>query len=340
MRSRFVVFVFVVAVLSLASPVWAQAKAYTSVRSDKDVAKALAKSTAYSLSIGGSVSPAGLKKLQGLKGLKRLYLYEKAMSGATAVSYAAGFPDLEELIVHGATDADARQIAEKLPAVTRLYLHKSRVTDKGLEALSEKRGITRFYLETRADLTEMGLRAIGALPELTNFEFPGCGISDQDLREMGTLGSPIDKINLSGNSVTDSGLAAFRKLTTLRSVNLSGTGVTGAGLRHLAASEGITFLDLSGVKVRPKDLEVLKRWTRLSSLSLNGSGLTDEGLVHLTYSKRYSGLMLGDTQVTDKVFEVVKGCAQIRNLYLKGTGVTEDGVEAFEKANPRCRVTF
>jgi len=111
----------------------------------------------------------------------------------------------------------------------------------------------------------------------------------------------LQKLDLDGTLVTDSGLSNIKDLSHLRSLDLSFTGVTDAGLAQL------------------------KNWPRLEALGLEGTNVTDAGLVNLRGLTELKWLALG-AKVTDAGLKNLESLTQLQTLILVRTNVTDAGL--------------
>ncbi|MBC7840957.1 MAG: hypothetical protein H7099_01520 [Gemmatimonadaceae bacterium] len=117
---------------------------------------------------------------------------------------------------------DWRQVVMALadPMAVGLHAH-GQMTDVRAQEISTLTHLTTLRLDGSQQLTDEGVRALAALPNL-------------------------EHLDLQGSSVTDTGLAALRDLTSLKSLSLAWTGVSDAGMQSLTSLQQLERIDLTG----------------------------------------------------------------------------------------------
>lgn len=119
--------------------------------------------------------------------------------------------------------------------------------------------------------------------------------------------------NLSGTSLTDSGLAQLGSFNRLRRLNLSGTAITDAGLRHLAGLG------------------------ELRSLNLYNTAVTDAGLVHLRGLANLERLYLWGTEVSEAGAQAFRAQRDTIRVNI-GTDLVVHEIKAEPPINELCPV--
>ncbi len=142
-------------------------------------------------------------------------------------------------------------------------------------------------------------------------DFRDTKISDGELENvLQRIGTGIVALDLAETQVTDIGLKAVRRMTTLKYLFLDGTRVTDAGLIHL------------------------RGFTSVRKLGLERTHVTDAGVVNLTGFAQLERLGLSSTEVSDAGLAHLKGLTHLKGLGLAGTRVTDAGVAELQKALP------
>jgi Leucine-rich repeat (LRR) protein len=101
-------------------------------------------------------------------------------------------------------------------------------------------------------------------------------VSEDVLSQVKKLGH-LQKLDLTGSSVTDAELAHLKDLASLQSLWLSKTQVTDDGLSHLKGLKNLTWLDLNDTKITDTGLTHLTGLTGLRHLEIQKSKVTAEG---------------------------------------------------------------
>ena len=120
---------------------------------------------------------------------------------------------------------------------------------------------------TECDITEQGLAPLARLTQLRELSLVNLhhirygsgppGLSDACLIPLQRLTS-LQSMNLSGNRITDSGLALLSGLTNLETLDLDATDVTDSGLVQLQSLKQLKVLSLAGTKVTPQGVKALQ----------------------------------------------------------------------------------
>jgi Leucine Rich repeat len=137
---------------------------------------------------------------------------------------------------------------------------------------------------------------------------------------------------------TDAHLASVSRLSRVERIGLTGSSVTDVGLAHLSGMINLTRLDLSYTKITDAGLQHLEDSSNLSVLILNGTRITDSGLAHLKSLGRLSEIDLADTPVTDAGLTHLKGLHNLSVVNVTNTKVTAAGMNDLKQAHSGLRV--
>ncbi len=115
--------------------------------------------------------------------------------------------------------------------LSQLEIVGSKITDGSMHVLATLSKLEWLRLPQNADLTDLGICELGALPALTNLDVSGTGFTGLGC---GKAGFPV-LLGLEANSskVTDSTLVDFSGIEHLTSLKIKGTDVTEAGVRKI-----------------------------------------------------------------------------------------------------------
>lgn len=205
------------------------------------------------------VTDAGLKVLTALSGLTALHLSTTHITD-DGLKHLARFPDLTalDLSFSSVTDAGLAEVG-KSKGLTELWLGSLAMTDKGLAALAELTRLRVLYLSGNESLTGDGLRSLSKLTELRTLDLFGATFRDADVEHLAAF-PKLENLKVSGKGVTDVGLKALAKRTTLAKLKLVGVhGVTDTGLRELQTLTELRELYVDGDKVTPAGRAELRR---------------------------------------------------------------------------------
>jgi hypothetical protein len=130
----------------------------------------------------------------------------------------------------------------QLSQVETLHLSGPFVTDAGLARLRGLTKLSRLGLH-RTKVTDAGLTHLGELAELSWISVTASDVTDAGLVHLEGL-VKLSALNLVGTKVSDAGLVQLRRLRHLSDLNLSVKGVTDAGLAHLKGLTKLSELNL------------------------------------------------------------------------------------------------
>ncbi len=117
-------------------------------------------------------------------------------------------------------------------------------------------------------VTEAGLAPLAALEDLRALDLKRLdqfhygtdlrGLKDSCLTPLVGL-RKLESLTLSGNRISDAGLATIGRMTQLSSLDLDATDVTDAGLVHLHSLRNLRSLSLGGTQVTPEGLKAFQK---------------------------------------------------------------------------------
>jgi internalin A len=130
------------------------------------------------------------------------------------------------------------------------------------------------------DLSEKGLKSIGALHGLRRLDLSGCGhITAAGMAHLVGL-TDLDALNFDSTPLNDDGLQPLAKLSKLEGLTLSRTKISDGGLKSLAGLTNLKYLDLGGTQTTDAGLVNLHKLKKLRLL-YPGSGVTADGIRRL-----------------------------------------------------------
>jgi Leucine-rich repeat (LRR) protein len=311
------------------------------------------------------VTDAGLKHLDGRKGLRALVLAHTKVSGAGLAGRKAlaGLRELD-LSTPAATDGSLAGL-EGLTKLRVLRLRFTRVGNAGLKHLGpltklEELDLTGTAVTDTAGLgglsslkrlslwstkTAGGLGGLAPLKALVRLNLARTGVTDADLKHIAKA-NRLEALNLSATKVTDAGLKHLAGLTALKELNLYDCPVTARGLAHLAGAKTLDNLHLSPRHLTDDVLHLLaargllhalsqaygpearpaKRDADVRRLELRDSPVGDRGLEAIKGLTALAELNLYDNKVTDAGLAHITGLKGLRRLLLTGPAITDKGL--------------
>ena len=165
---------------------------------------------------------AALGALEGLATLRQLEIEDASVTDEGIRSLQT-LRELEELLLSG---LDAPMV----------------LTDRGLAHVSEIKTLRVLTISSPA-ITDEGLAALAALPELEHLHIAGCDqLTDEGLVHLSAL-PKLEVLGVGGcKQITDRGIVHLKKLTGLRQLWLWGPGITKAGADELRRALPHTYV--------------------------------------------------------------------------------------------------
>lgn len=149
-------------------------------------------------------------------------------------------------------------------------------------------------------------------------------IEDRDLLAVAEAKEGLDKIqklNLPGGMITDTGIAVLSKFPNLTAVDLSGTQVTDAGIKVVKEIPLLEALSLTNTKVSDVALASIADHPSLRELRLASTGVTDKGLELLDKLEHLEVLDISRTGITGSGFQKFKGKKTLRVLHAQHSSI-------------------
>jgi internalin A len=258
----------------------------------------------------------------------------------------SGRPVAIDLRSSWVTDADLAYLA-KLPALAKLDVSLTRITDRGMQLLKGAPSIVDLNLYYAEQITDEGMSAVKNWKHLKRVNVRGTKITDTTLEHLSGI-ETLEAIDAGFAQVTDVGLDRLISLANLKELAIGGNKLTDMGLESLRQMPGLTYLDLAGVQRTDSGLwsvsltelgvDSIAALRELRDLRLGGmavSARSFEKLKTLTKLERLS--LQGCRRVGDDSAAVLTSYPALKFVDLKGTAVTEKGL-AMLRAKPGLTV--
>ncbi len=249
------------------------------------------------------------------------------------------FPHLTTIDLAGSrglTDEGAANLA-RLPALTKVNLSMSGVTDRGLGVLRDLPALREFQLYHHGAVTDAGLAGISACPRLEFLDLMGTSTGDGVIQALAGHAA-LRRLHM-GNGVTDAGLGRLHAIPAFKAwpggeitftlggfsaeptylfLNLK-SAITDRGLAALAGLDGLFAVNLFGTRGHaPFD-------DSRASVTADGVGHL-HGLGHLGWLGCCAGLG------TDAAMRHVAAMPQLRMLFGQDMVAGDDGFAALARS--------
>ncbi len=270
-------------------------------------------------------------------------------AGGTMAQDAQGRVTSVDLRSGWVTDADLPELA-KLPALSRLDLSMTRISDQGLQRLTPLKSVAELNLYYAEFITDEGMSAVKAWKNLRRVNLRGTKITDTTLAYLGALPA-VESVDAGFAQITDNGIELLSTLPKLRELTIGGNKLTDVGLQAVRLMPGLVYLDLSGsqrtdsglwqVSVTDLGLSAIASVKNLRELRMGGTSVTARGVETLRASLALEQLSLERAKrITDEVVPILIGWKSLKRVDLHGTGVTAKAVAELRQARPDCEVLF
>jgi Leucine-rich repeat (LRR) protein len=243
-------------------------------------------------------------------------------------------------------DSDIAELT-KLPALTKLDLSETRITDRGLLDLKSAPNLTEFNLFYAELVSDQGIAVVKNLPHLKRLDPRGAKITDSTLQLLNRLTS-LESLDIAFTQVTDSGIGQLA-LPNLKELSPGGNKLTDAGLQCLRQMPALTSLDLRGaqrtdsglwsVSLTESDLDAIATLKNLRSLRLNGEAVSARGLETLKGLNQLERLDLqACSRISDDAIPVLASLPGLRVVDVTASPVSEKSLAELRKARPKLQV--
>jgi internalin A len=198
--------------------------------------------------------------------------------------------------------------------------------------------VTQVRLSSSSSPVDATMAHVGRLSRLQRLYVSYQSLTDSGLGNLAGL-TELSRLDLCNTHIGDAGLAHLSGLIELSVLDLGGTRLTDAGIAHLKGLTKLSVLDLRFTQVTDAGLAHLNGLHNLSVLYLSSTRVTDHGLAHLKGLSRLSYLVLrNNAQITDAGLVHLEGLTKLTELNVDGTQVTKNGMRSLQRALPGLKI--
>ncbi len=231
------------------------------------------------------------------------------------------------------TDEGMRFVAA-LPALERLSLEDTAVTDAGLKEIGKLSGL--IDLKLAGSFTDTGLKELSGLTKLTRLDVTGCKITGEGLAPL--QATKLKTLVLPESARTNAGLKNYVRLVDYRMrepdkygpypnhlyMSFANWNVTDEALSAFAGCAKLTALDLSNTKITGEGLSALGGCSKLELLDLSNTKITGPGLNGLKDLPNLFKLIIDNCPIKNDGFKDLTGFTHLSDFYLKGVKADEE----------------
>jgi hypothetical protein len=274
--------------------------------SDRGLKKLEVLSSLERLYLPPRVSDEGMVSAAHLKSLKGLYFIGIGKVSNNGFAHLEGHPNLEEIVFVGSkvNSKVLRELA-KLPSLKCLSLYGPNFTDDGL-----------IYLKD--------------FPSLKTLLLPDTNITDAGLQHFSDL-HQLENLSLFNTQVTDAGIAHLVPMKSLRKLSLTKrmqnkTRITEKAFPLLPQISKLEYLYVNGHCINDYTLSKLSKLSNFKSLEAafyagldrQERPLTDEGFRHLAKIQTLERLSIIGIKITDEGMEHLGELTNMKSIFLSG----------------------
>jgi hypothetical protein len=218
-----------------------------------------------------------------------------------------------------------------------LMMIASVMTDEGLASVSHDNGLQKLYC-FKPKITDAGVKHLANLTGLKDLELLRVPeLTDATLAHIAGQ-TNLEKITLSGTSITGSGLVHLAGMRKLRSLTISNEALNDAGLANLGKLTGLTQLYLGGGAYTDTGVAALANLTNLKDLGMGPVRYTDACLASLSGLTNLETLSLEGPQVTDAWLDRIASMKSLRLVLIRGARVSDEAIEKLKRAFPKAEI--
>ena len=290
----------------------------------------------------------GMKGLEGLKELRRLYLRNTAVTDE-GLKHLSSLTQLEELDLYGVKVTESGLVSlRNLTAMRKLNLLGAEIDDAGMQILSGMIHLRELNLY-RTHITNAGLSKLAALKELVSLDVRYSRVTDGGVVALHAAIPECAVEFVGGAAGPITGAAAIRPAGTsekavaewikalggkaefkdgkLRSISLASRRVSDSQLDYLRGLRNLETLDLAATETGDLGLSAVKSLTGLRELILSNTSVSDSGLANLSGLAKLQTLRLDGTLVRGPGLAHLKGLTSLIELDLTSSPVTDEGLK-------------
>ncbi len=254
-----------------------------------------------------ALDPAGFTKLVGALREEKTPGLSLRGQPTTNLAELVELPDLSALLLDD-LPITSRDLAFDLRGLRRLYLARTQVDDKAVDAIARHAALEVLDLEDTA-ITDKGLAALGTLRDLQALDLAGTRITDAAGPSLARF-AKLSILDVGGTKIAAKTIAAITQRLALTELFIDHTHV-GKEIAKLAVfAPGLRRFDASTLasNYRPTDADVewLARAPHLIEVGLSGAAIHDKLVLALAGKPHLRELKLASTQVVTAIPAIAK----------------------------------
>lgn len=187
-----------------------------------------------------------------------------------------------------------------------------------------------------SNISDIALINLNELKELRKLSITGCEkVSDKWLATLNNL-RELNDLCIARTAITDNAMNYIVTLRSLKYLDISNTRIT--GLKHLQRLGSLLQLYVSNTEIYDDELKYLCGLINLELLDLSSTTITDAGLAYLSKLTNLKELYLSSTLITDAGLVYLQRLNNLKLLGLCDTDITNNGIRKLQQALPNCDI--
>ncbi|MBK9169140.1 MAG: hypothetical protein IPM24_16980 [Bryobacterales bacterium] len=268
-----------------------------------------------------------------------------AALGGRVETGAAGEITAVDLRASWVTDGDLLDLA-RLPALRRLDLSRTRITDQGLSYLKQAAGMEEVNLAFAEKIGDPAHATVQQWKKLRRLTLRGTVIADETAAAAARLPG-LESLDIADTIVGDVGIESLSLAPKLRELAIGNTRISELGYQSLRQFTTLETLDLSGGRHRgpatlnEQSVEAVASLRQLRVLRLGHTKFPAKSMAVLRTLENLERLGLEySPEVNDDAIPHLIAWRSLRVVDLHGTKVTAEGAARLRAARPDCRVLW
>jgi hypothetical protein len=199
----------------------------------------------------------------------------------------------------------------------RLYCFNPKVTDAGVKHLASLTSLKTLELLRVPELTDATLAHIAGLAGLEKITLSGASITGSGLVHLDGFGK-LKSLIIPNTALDDAGLANLSRLTTLEQLYIGGGKYSDAGVASLSRLIGLKDLGVGSDRCTDACLDALSGLTNLHTLNVEGGHPNDAWLDRMAAMKSLREVMIGGAGVSDAAIARLHQSLPMIQIYVNG----------------------
>lgn len=182
------------------------------------------------------------------------------------------------------------------------------------------------------------LEALKDMEPLDGLVIKDCPISGKALKIL--EGKGVRLLFLRGCKLDREALDVIGELTTLEKVNLHGVDLGDSGLTFLSKLSKLDFLGLTSTSIEADDLKVLRQMPEIKELRISANKLGDDVFDYILGCNSLESLTMSDNNITERGILRLAAMKSLKSVYCRGSKLSPVSRKRVLKQMPNIKIYF